>query len=354
MLTNLESLWTLYALVFAISTVGQFTGPAESATLPRMVEAGQVSAANALFALSVVTGQVVGGVAVAPVLLKLVGVESVLVVALAAYIAAAFLVSMAASFTGGGLVGRSAAATLRPTRAVPLGWRLIYGNRAVFLALVYLTVATTLGKTLIVLAPHYSRDVLNIASENTVFVVAPAGLGALIAFGLTPLLIRVVGASRTTVLGLSVLLLTFFGLGLVVVVRDVIFDSVQLDLGIDLIEREVGISSVITTAMLLAIPLGAAGTMVTIAGKALFNREVPEGRQARTFATQSAFSDGASLLPLLLAGAIAELAGVRAVLLVIAIAGFGVTLYFSLKRPPRRRRQGRATQAEGAARHGVE
>ncbi len=331
MLVYQDSLWALYGLVFAISTIGQFTGPAESATLPRMVESGQVAAANALFALSVVAGQVIGGIGVAPVLLKLVGVESVFVVAVAVYVLAAFLVSMAESFSGGRAVKRRDVRSLRPATAVPRGWRLLSGSRAVFLAVVYLTVAGTLGKALIVLAPHYSRDVLSIASENTVFVVAPAGLGALLSIAATPLLIRLVGARRATAFGLGVLLITFFSLGLVVVVRDLVLDYVHIDLGIEFIKREVGISSVLTTAMLLAIPLGAAGTMVTIAGKALLNSELPEGRQARAFATQSAFSDGASLVPLLVAGAVAELAGVRVVLLLMAIGGFGVAVYFTLR-----------------------
>ena len=337
MLANLGSLWTLYVLVFAISTIGQFTGPAESAALPRIVAREQVGAANALFALSVALGQIAGGVALAPLLLKVSGVEPVLAVAFCVYLAAALLAVLAKSFAGErAQVRKRRPRSLSPQGVVPQGWRLLSDSRPVFNALVHLAVAGTLAKALVVLAPHYSSDVLGIASENTVFVVAPAGIGALLAFIAAPLLIRVLGASRTTLLGLGVLLVTFAGLGLVVFVKDSLLDSVQLGTGIDFIEREIGISSVITTAMLLAIPLGAAGTTVTIAGKAVINNEIAPGRQARAFATQSAFADLASLLPLLLAGAVAELAGVRAVLLLMAIAGSGVTLYSSRRRLARR------------------
>jgi len=57
------------------------------------------------------------------------------------------------------------------------GWRVLRSSRDAFMAMVYLTIAGTLAKSLAVLAPHYTRDVLRIDAENTVFVVAPAAIG---------------------------------------------------------------------------------------------------------------------------------------------------------------------------------
>ena len=327
MLLYRHDLWRVYLLVLGFSTVGQFTGPAESAALPRMVRSEQVAAANSFFVLSVMVGQVTGGVVLAPLLLKSLGVEVVLGVAVALFLAAAVVVSRVAGLQdrhNGSQEGRG----LSVGRALAEGWRVIRSSRNAFMAMVYLTIAGTLAKSLAVLAPHYTRDVLRIEAENTVFVVAPAAIGAIAALVLAPLLTRPLGASRTAAFGFLLLALGLISLGLVVYVRDFMLDHV--DLGISFVEERVGVSSVITVAMIIAIPVGFAATVVGVAGKAVLNQEAAEGTQARVFATQSALSDALSLVPLFIVGAVADLVGVRSVLLATAAAGLVVAMYLSL------------------------
>jgi len=174
--------------------------------------------------------------------------------------------------------------------------------------------------------------VLDIETENTVFVVAPAAIGALAALLLAPPLARRLGALRVAVAGFVLYILGIVGLGLVVLVRDFIVDSV--DIGFTFVEQEVGVSSlsIVTMAMILAIPVGFAATVVGVAAKAVLNQEAPEGKQGRVFATQSALSDALSLLPLFVIGGVAELVGVREVLLVAAVAAFLAGVYVSVSR----------------------
>jgi MFS family permease len=322
-----HDLWRVYLLVLGFSTVGQFTGPAESAALPRMVRSEQVATANSFFVLSVMVGQVTGGVVLAPLLLKSLGVEVVLGVAAALFLAAAVVVSRVAGLQGR-QNGSQEGGRLSLGRALAEGWRVLRSSRHAFMAMVYLTIAGTLAKSLAVLAPHYTRDVLRIEAENTVFVVAPAAIGAIAALVLAPLLTRLLGASRTTVFGFFLLVLGLISLGLVVYVRDFMLDHV--DLGISFVEERVGVSSVITVAMIIAIPVGFAATVVGVAGKAVLNQEAAEGTQARVFATQSALSDALSLVPLFIVGVVADLVGVRSVLLAAALAGLAVAMYLNL------------------------
>ncbi len=94
----------------------------------------------------------------------------------------------------------------------------------------------------------------------------------------------------------------------------------------------------IGVGLLLGVPIGFAATMVGVAGKAVLNEEAPEGRQGRVFATQGALSDALSLAPLFAIGGVAELVGVREVLLVAAVVAFLVGVYLSVSRrfgPPR-------------------
>jgi MFS family permease len=330
MIVSTDDVWTILLLVLAFSTVGQLTGPAESAALPILVGRDQLAAGNSLFVLSVMVGQVLGAIILAPFTLKLFGARASLGVAAAAFLWAAFIVSLVT-----GLRARPVGEVLQKgegglVEALTAGWTVLRSSRRAFLALVYLTVVGTLGKALAVLAPHYTKDVLNIDTENTVFVVAPAAIGALAALLLAPALTRWLGALRVAAAGFVLYILGIVGLGLVVLVRDFLLENVQL--GLAFVERQVGVSSVITMAMILSIPVGFAATVVGVAAKAVLNQEAPEGKQGRVFATQSALSDALSLLPLFAIGGVAELVGVREVLLVAAVVAFLVGVYLSVSR----------------------
>jgi MFS family permease len=97
-------------------------------------------------------------------------------------------------------------------------------------------------------------------------------------------------------------------------------DAVEEHLRLNLsgIEDRLGISSVVSMTMLLAVPLGLAYTVISVGARTVFNRRSPPELQGRVFATQSALADLASVPPLLAVGAIADLVGVRVVLLVVA------------------------------------
>jgi MFS family permease len=341
MILNTDDVWTIYLLVLAFATIGQVTGPAESAALPGLVGRERLAPANSWMVFSVMAGQAAGAVVLAPFMLKIFNVEASLGVSAGIFVGAAFLVS---SVTG---MGSRAEDERREVEKVGLfdaitaGWRVLRTSRQAFLAMVYLTVVGTLSKALAVLAPRYAKDVLDIETENAVFVVAPAAIGAGVALLLTPPLARWLGALRVALVGFVLYVLSIMGLGLVVFVRDFILDNLDLVTGLEFVEREVGVSSVITMAMILAIPVGFAATMAGVAGRAVLNQEAPEGKQGRVFATQSALSDAFSLLPLFAIGGVAELVGVREVLLVAAITAFVAGVYLTISRrfgpPPQMR-----------------
>jgi hypothetical protein len=105
-----------------------------------------------------------------------------------------------------------------------------------------------------------------------------------------------------------------------------------LEPGLRFVEEEVGVSSVITVTMLLAIPLGLALTMVIVSARVVMNGQVPQEAQGRVFAVQTAVGDLLSLVPLLLIGVISEVAGVRATLLASCLAAAAAALYFTFSR----------------------
>lgn len=323
-----DDLFYIYLLAAATSAVGQFFGPAEAATVPTVVRQDQLSAANSLMVLTMMLGQVAGMAVLAPLLIKLTSPELVFVAATALFLGATYVIGwMASGFSRAEDVGRP---SLGIVEAMREGFRILRSNRRAYLAIVYVITAGALAKMLVVLLPQYTRDVLGISTEDTVFVAAPAAIGAGLGLVLVPPLARLFGAWRVAALGFALFVAGLMGLGLVVYVRDFI-DS-HLDFGISFVEREVGVSSVITVTMLLAIPLGFAFSLVSVAARVVLNEQAPPEAQGRVFAVQSALGDFLSLLPLLLIGAIADVVGVRATLLASAIGVAAATGYLTFSR----------------------
>jgi MFS family permease len=207
------------------------------------------------------------------------------------------------------------------------GFRILRTVRQAYLAIVYLVIAGAMGKMLIILLPKYTDDVLRIAPENTVFVAAPAAIGAGLGLAFAPPFSRWFGAWRVVAFGFAVLMAGFMGLGLVVYVRD--FIESNFDFGLTFLDEEAGLDSVVTVTMLLAIPIGFAFTLVAVAGRVVMNEQAPQEAQGRVFAIQMALGDFAALLPLLLVGVVAEVVGVRATLLAASVSAIGLASYLT-------------------------
>lgn len=330
MLVNRDQLGALYWLAFLFMVVSQVTGPAESAALPRLVPAEGLPRATSLFVLAAMVGQAAGAVVLAPLLLKALGVGSVLALTLVSLLGVSYLAARLAPMPRAARAEDREALGPRLLHAVALGWQIVSGQRPAFLAMAYLTIAMALMKGVAVLAPYYVKDTLGITSENTVYVMAPAAIGAGLALVATPLLARFFRLETLMAAALLVLLASLLGLGLVVQLKGLIL--AHLDLGISFVEERLGVSSVITLTLLLAVPAGGAATAVVVAARTVLHRASPLGAQARVFATQAALADAFSLLPTLVMGSVADLIGPRSVLLGATVIAAWTAYYVSRSR----------------------
>ncbi|HUF53205.1 MAG TPA: MFS transporter [Dehalococcoidia bacterium] len=313
----------VYLLAAASSTVGQFFSPAESAAVPAVVQRDQLTAANSWMVLTLVMGQVAGMVALAPILLKLLDHAAVFAACSALFLSAALVVALTAEGFTGPIARKPAPVSF--ARTAREGFRILSGNREAYLATVYLTTAVAVSRVLVVILPKYVRDVLGIQAEDIVFVAAPAAIGAGLGLLLAPMAARLAGAWRSMAFGFGLFLLSVIALCVVVYVRNFLNDNVDFDLGIGFVEREVGVSSVITITMLLAIPLGFSFTLLSIASRVVINEQAPPGSQGRVFAVQGALADLFSLPPLMAAGIAADAVGERPTLMTAAIGTVIVT-----------------------------
>ena len=319
---------SIYLLAAAFSTVGQFFTPAEAAVVPVLVRRDQLPAANALMVLTLILGQIAGMVVMAPFLIKLLGARSVFVVGTALLCCSTYIMGwMASGFSRGEEEKRPSPGFVEAMRE---GFRILQTDRRAYLAIVYLVTSLSLLKVLVILLPKYTENVLEISAEDTVYVAAPAAIGAAIGLVLAPPASRWFGAWRVVAFGFALFLLGLVGMGVVVYVRD--FIKANLDFGISFVEREVGVSSVITVSMLLAIPIGLAFSLVSVAARVVMNEHAPPEAQGRIFAVQMAMGDLLSLLPLLLVGVVADVVGVRATLLASALSAIAVAAYLTFSR----------------------
>jgi MFS family permease len=322
-----QDLLYIYLLVFAASSVGQVFTPAEAATVPAVVRKSQLPGANSLMVLTLIMGQIVGAAILAPLLWKLFGGPiPILIICMLLFLSAGYVIGWMASG-----YGSSKPEEERPSMpfvdAMREGFRILRTVRQAYLAIAYLVIAGAMGKMLIILLPKYTDDVLQIAPENTVFVAAPAAIGAGLGLAFAPPISRWFGAWRVVAFGFAVLMAGFMGLGLVVYVRD--FIESNFDFGLTFLDEEAGLDSVVTVTMLLAMPIGFAFTLVAVAGRVVMNEQATQEAQGRVFAVQMALGDFVALLPLLLVGVVADVVGVRATLLAVSISAIGVASYLT-------------------------
>jgi MFS family permease len=321
--------WNIYLLALLHASIGQFFGPTEAAVVPVVAGREKLGAANSLMTLALMVGQIAGMVVLAPLLIKLASPDAVFAVSAVLFVLAGWFILLSRRYTARSADSEPGVGFLEATRR---GLEIVRTNRKAYLSIVYLTITVALSKVLVILMPEYTRSVLEIEPEDAVFVALPAAIGAVLALALAPPLSALLGAWRVVVLGFVLLLLGLFGLGFVVYVRDFIMEN--LDFGIGFVEDEVGVSSVITVTMLLAIPLGFAFTLVSVASRVVLNQQAPPETQGRVFAVQMSLGDLLSLAPLLAVGAVADIFGVRATLLLATFAALMVGAYLTFRRRP--------------------
>jgi hypothetical protein len=300
----------MMALLFAVNTLGQVSGPSESSVIPLVASETQLASATAMLSLASTLGTAFGTALLAPILVRAFGVETVIYVA-------------------GGLLFFAASRVfdLPPHESEPspkLGPRFLVRKVSVRSTLNWVAerpavatmifVAVIAGTAQIViqtLAPRYVQTVLEVDPANAVYVFAPSALGLFLALLAMPHLIKKLGERPTALLGFSLLstALVSFGvvgsLGFIDAVNPLRLLSIA-DLGVNLRLR---------TAALLALPLGFGLSLTATSVQTYINRRVPLSHQGRTFAMQSSLKNGLAIVPLAGLGAASEVFGVENVLI---------------------------------------
>lgn len=306
----LATLVAIYALCFTFSSVGQLYGPAEGATIPRLVARDQLIGANALFSMTYFGAQLAGFVFLGPLLTSLVELRTIYFGVVLLYGCCALLVL---SLPAG--LGARADTRARPRRALwddlREVWRYIGRDRLLRKAIGYLTIANAAFFTIAALAPEFIIAVLGLPAGRLATVLTPAGLGTIAGTLLVGRVGR--GADRETLADRALLAVSLLLLGLV-----------AAPLALRQFAAPGPFPPAVVAAMVLAAGLGLANAFIIVPSQTLLQERSHEAIRARVLATFFTTSNAIALLPVLFAGLLGDLLGVVRVLLLIA------TLLFAL------------------------
>ncbi len=206
-------------------------------------------------------------------------------------------------------------------------WQWLAGDRAAFISMLLLVLASTANLVIVTLFPKFAQEVLGVPPELAVYVFFPAVAGVLLGLALTPKLAEHVQKRLLVTIGfllMVVVLLLFGGVNqLAVLLRGFGPIGTLFERG-PLAYRDGRLGA----ALLLALPLGFGLSMVQVAAQTLLHERVPLAMQGRVFALQGAVKNAVATLPLLVLGGLASLLGdTRPVLVIASVSILALALY---------------------------
>ena len=194
--------WGIYGISFAFSTAGLFFNPAVVALIPSLVSRERLVSANSLYNFTLTGSQLAGIVFLAPIILKTIHADGMFLTAAVMFTAAAAFSWRLRTLPGEREVP-GAPVTERGAIHVEFreSWRAILADRRSTLALSQLIMSSTLVLLFAILIPRYMKDILGVPPDNSAFVFAPTGIGALVGLRFLPSFTRR-GKNRSVVIGL--------------------------------------------------------------------------------------------------------------------------------------------------------
>lgn len=315
-----RNFWLVVGVNLAYSVVSQFFVPAEIAAIPVVVARSQLVLANGLFNLTLSGAQLVGFVLVGPLLVKGVSTPALFLFLAGVYVVCAVLIALIridepARVRNG---VSWASGWLRPMlNELREGWRLLVRDNSVSLSVMHLTLVNALLLIIGMLAPGYVARVLEIRPDDSVFVMASAGVGMLAGISLLSRLLRRRAKEIIATWGIFLTAAALLGLGVVGRIGRLFVEAGFLTrLGPWTLPDATGLVLIV---MALALALGFGYALVNVSAQTLVQERVPPELRGRVFATQFAFANTAAVFPLLFLGGLADLIGISQVILLAAM-----------------------------------
>jgi hypothetical protein len=296
-----------YVVNFLFATVSQFFGPAEGASIPALVERRLLMQANSLFHLTFTASQVVGLVLVGPLVVGTLGVDGLFITVTVLFGMCAALVwplpSMRAHQDPAhqGALRDVVAGLVQDVREV---FQFFRSDAIVSLAVGHWTLGAILSIVIAMLAPAYVVKVLDLEAEQSVFLLAPAGLGMFVG---TVLISRRHGKVNKQALihaGLLATCAALAGLALAEAFWSLGLGVARLGAG----SPRIGLLGMV---MLMALATGMAFVAIIVPSQTIMQERAPLGLRGRVISIALMIGNVISVMPLLFLGTFADVVGVE-------------------------------------------
>ncbi len=306
---NQQSIFILYAVVFAYSAFNQFYGPAEYASLPSTVAPGALARANSLFFLTTQATLIVG-FGFAGILQNLIGFQGTLILSTVflfiAFVSVSFLKEVKPRKK---LPGEFTILMKTFFKSIVEGYELIQKNKDILFPLLILLGIQAALAIIVVSLPVLARQVLNISVDFAgISIAVPAGIGALTGSFVIPRLIAKGWRKKTIIdVGLSYTVITLLA----------------LSVGIPFLPQSLRV----VLAPVLIFFAGVAFVGINLPALTFLQESTPEWFRGRVFGSLWFLTSLVSILPVLFSGAISELFGVRTLLSLLAVGALAVLIF---------------------------
>jgi MFS family permease len=296
-------LTAVYILTFVLSAIGQLSDPAEVAMVPLLVPPDQLLAANSVFRLLFNVAQVLGLLFLAPLSIKFGGVDGAFATISVTYLITAGLIwpiSVHEPPPDARLIEDMWSHLWEQLRA---GWQFIIARQPVFVAICQHALMTMLTMVIAVLAPGFAARVLGMQPTDAMYIFFSAGLGMFLTILFTS---RVGYRYRREMLvaaGLLIVGVALLGFTLVAWNNRVAGETV--------VRPSLGL---ILQVVLMALALGAGGTLTAVAAQTIVQERSPLEIRGRVITAEFLFANIAGLLPMLVISSLADVIGIPEVL----------------------------------------
>lgn len=294
--------WPIYTIIFLYSLVNQLYTPAEASTLPAVVSKKLLPMANSLFLFTVYAAMLIGFGLSGP-LVRLIGHEWPFLIAASLLFLASYLVHKL-PLDGSGKFGDLSGFWVRAKE----GYVYIKERPLVLFPIILLVGVQVFASVITVIAPSYASEALNLDLRDAgpIFVI-PLATGAVTsAYIINRFLITKIRKKKIISFGLTLGAIGFLSLGFLIP----LLGSLKL-----------------AAAELGTLFLGISFVSILIPVQTLIQETTPEEFRGRVFGVLSFTITLASVLPVLLIAAIADLFGTNAVMGTIGLIVVFITYY---------------------------
>lgn len=303
----------VYAIAFIISIASQFFVPAEGAALPRLVKKRDLVTANALFIFTLNASFIVGYSMAGPIIANF-GIHSVYLVVTVAFLVATLLSALLPKIPAARQDRFELKAIVRSIRRDLKGHFLeIVGTRTLLFPILMISLAQTIVGIVAALAPAMSQELFSVGlAQSSVFLVIPAGVG---------LVLGSVFAGRL-----------LFKRNKVKVIYGSLFAASVLLAALPLLALLGNSASLRPSTAVATFTLGVLDAIMLVSAQTLLQYASTDRLRGQIFGTLNMMINIAALLPVFIAGILADTFNALAVLggigLLLAALGFFILFKF--------------------------